>query len=99
MYPLATRWSTKYHVKINTVNSNFAAYPLTYICPHITEMVEKVHVLDANIQKQLLAEYEQKSKVKSQQWAKPLSDKKPLINILFGQWDDATRTEIALGNI
>ena len=74
----------KYHFEIVTIDPNVAADPLTGICPPIIEMVEKVHVFDANLQKQLLAEYEQKSKVKSQQWAKLLSNKKSLITILFG---------------
>ena len=62
----------------------------------IKQMVEKIHVFNANLQKQLLVEYEQKSKIKSQEWSKLVSDKKSLITIIFGQCNDATRTKIAL---
>ena len=57
-YPLATRWSRRYHVEIDTVNPNAAAGPQTGTHPVFNEKVEKIHVFDTNIQKQLLAEYE-----------------------------------------
>ena len=43
-------------------------------------------------------EYECNSKNKSQEYSKFLQDKKALITILFGQCDEATQTEIALGD-
>ena len=64
--------------------------------PAISQMVQKTNVSNSNIQKQLLAENEQKSKIKSQEWAKVISDKKLLITIIFGQCNDATRTKSAL---
>ena len=60
-------------------------------------MVEKTHVFNSNLQKQLLSEYDQKSKIKSQEWAKLTADKKSLITIIFGQYNDSTRTKLALG--
>ena len=48
--------------------------------------------------KQLLLEYERNSKLKSQEYSKFLQDKKSLITILYGQCDEATQTEISLGN-
>ena len=49
--------------------------------------------------KELLFEYERDSKIKSQEYTKFLADKKALITIIFGQCDEATKTEIALGAI
>ena len=51
-------------------------------------MVEKTHVFNSNLQKQLLVVYDKKAKL--------TSDKKSLITIIFGQCDDTTRTNIAL---
>ena len=59
--------------------------------------MERTHVFDANLQKELLLEYERDSKNKSQEYAKFLANKKALITILFGQCDEATKTKIALG--
>ena len=42
-------------------------------------------------------EYKQDSKNKSQEYIKSLATKKALITIIFGQWDEATKTKIALG--
>ena len=64
-YPDSVLWSTKYHAEIDTVDPNVIA--MNGVRPPIKEMVESIHVFDTNIQKQLLAEYEQKLKVKSQQ--------------------------------
>ena len=77
---------------------SFSATGTNGSCPPIKTMVEeKIHVFNTNIQKKLLAKYEQKSKVKAQQWSKLVSDKKSLITTIFGQCNDATRTKIALG--
>ena len=59
-------------------------------------MMAKTHVFDANLQKELLWEYERKSKNKSQEYAKFLADKKALTTIIYKQCDEATKTEIAL---
>ena len=95
-YPDPTRWSTTYHVQVATVNPS-GTPDSKGILPVIMELQQKSHVSDPNLQKQLLSEYDQKSKLKLQEWAKLGSDKKSLITIIYGQCDDATRTEIALG--
>ena len=73
-YPLATLWSNTYHVQIKSVNSTVAA--VQGVCPLITQIVEKTHVFNSNLQKHLLSEYDQKSKTKYQEWAKLTADKK-----------------------
>ena len=64
--------------------------------PLKTVMMDKFLVFNPNLQKKLLAEYDQKSKLKSQEWSKLKSDKKSELTILFGQCNNATRTKIAL---
>ena len=59
-------------------------------------MMEQTRIFDANLQKELLSEYECDSKNKSQEYAKFLADKKALITILFGQCDEATKTKMLL---
>ena len=49
-------------------------------------MVEKIHVFDANLQKQLLSDYDLNSK--SREWAKLTADKKSLITIIYRQCND-----------
>ena len=88
-YPNANQWSTTHHVQVNTVNPDADAEddgsrPIRY------RMMEQTHVTDANLQKELLLEYERNSKNKSQEYAKFLADKKSLITILYGQCDEAT---------
>ena len=39
-----------------------------------------------------------KCKLKLQEWSKLTADKKSLMTIIYRQCNDATRTEIALGN-
>ena len=59
-------------------------------------MARKIHVFDANLQKQLLSESDQNSKIKAQEFSKFITNKKTLIIIIFGQWDKATKIEIAV---
>ena len=81
-YPDESRWSTTFHIEIETVNP--ASVPGTNgLCTAIKEMVKKTQVFNSNLQKQLLAEYEQKSRIKSQEWSKHIADKKSLITLLF----------------
>ena len=95
VYLDAALWSNTYHGQIKTLNSTVA--PDAYgVCPSIIKMEEKTHIFNSNLQKQLLADSDQKSKIKSQEWAKLISDKKSLITIIFGQCDGATRTKIVL---
>ena len=60
-------------------------------------MQEKSHVFNPNLQKQLLSEYDIKCKLKLQELSKLIADKKSLMTIIYGQCNNATRTEIALG--
>ena len=67
------------------------AYPLLLpLC------YKKIHVFDANLQKRLLLQYKRNSKIKSEEFAKFVANKKALITIIFGQCDEATKTKIAL---
>ena len=86
----------RYHAQIKTIDSTVTV-GVDGAPPFITQIVETTHVFNSNLQKQLLSEYDQKSKIKSQEWAKLISDKKSLITIIFGQCNDATRTKIAHG--
>ena len=45
----------------------------------------------------IVSKYDLKCKLKLQEWSKLTSNKKSLMTIIYGQCDDATRTEIALG--
>ena len=92
VYPDLRLWSETYHVNIETVNPTVVA-DATSARPTTTTMVEKTNIFNANHQKQLLLEYNQKFKIKTQEWAKLNADKKSLMNIIFGQCNDATRTE------
>ena len=96
-YPNTTLWSSTYHVQVDVVDATAAVDPQTLCCPLITEMQQKSHVFNPNLQKRLLSEYDQKSKLKLKEWSKLNSDKKSLVTIIYGQCDNATRTKIALG--
>ena len=50
------------------------------------------------IRDRLLSDYKRNSKLKSQEYSKFLQDKKSLITILYGQCDETTQIEIALGD-
>ena len=95
-YPDATWWSNTHHVEIQTVDPTANIDATTVLRPPITTVLQKIHVFDANLQKRLLSQYKQNSKIKSEEYAKFLVDKKALIMIIFGQCDEATKTEIAL---
>ena len=60
--------------------------------------MEQTLVTDANLQKKLLTEYKRNSKNKFKEYTKFLADKKSLITILYGQYDETTQTKIALGD-
>ena len=94
-YPNANQWSTTHHVQISTVSPADPAAANGLHPPTIT-MEQQTHVFDANLQKELLSEYERASKIKFQEYAKFLADKKALITIIFSQCDEVTKTEIAL---
>ena len=96
IYPDATQWSFTYHVQIIVVDP-IAVQDANSVCVMRPEMQQKSHIFDPNFQKQLLLDYDQKSKLKLQEWSKLTADKKSLMTTIFRQCDNATRTEIALG--
>ena len=59
-------------------------------------MVEKTHIFNANIEKQLLLEYNQKSKTKSQEWSNLAANKTSLMTVIYGQCNNVARTKITL---
>ena len=67
-----------------------------WLTPSYHRCDAKTHVFDANFQKQLLSGYKRKSKIKSEEYAKFVANKKSLIAIIFGECDEATKTKIAL---
>ena len=82
-------------MKIRTINPADLAATDDSRPPTIT-MAQQTHVFDANLQKELLSEFERNSKIKSQEFSKFVANKKALITIIYGQCDKATKTEIAL---
>ena len=81
---------------LSTVDSN-AALLADGTRAQIIALEQQTHVLNANLQKQLLSEFDQKSKIKSQEFSKFVADKKALMTIIFRQCNKATKTEISLG--
>ena len=84
-------------MEIQTVTPTTTIDPSTRVHPFVPVVVEQTYISDTNLQKQLLLEYKRKSKIKSEEYAKFVADKKALITIIFGQCDEATKTEIAVG--
>ena len=82
-YPDATWWSNAHHVEIQTVAPGATIDATTGVCPFICIVGEQTHVFDANLQKQLLSEYKRKSKNKSLEYWKFLTNKKALITIIL----------------
>ena len=99
-YPNANLWSNTHQIQVATVAAEAALIEGTTTGERVTiyKLVEQTIVTNASLQKQLLSEYERNSKNKSQEYSKFLRDKKSLMTILFGQCDEATQTEIALGD-
>ena len=48
----------------------------------------QTHFLNANLLKQLLLEFYKKSKIKSQEFSKFTANKKALMTIMFGQYNE-----------
>ena len=92
----ANLWSTTHHVQVSIVDPNDNADEDTDERSVCYQIIYQIHVFDANLQKELLSEYERNSKNKSQEYAKFLVDKKALIMILFRQYDEAIKTKIFL---
>ena len=92
----AFRWATTHHRQVSTVNL-YDIPQANGSRPKRFETMERTHIFAANLQKELLSQYEWDSKNKSQEYAKFLADKKALITIIFRQCDETTKTKIALG--
>ena len=87
-----------HYIQIASVNPTAEAGAGTNMRPLTYQVMEQTIVTNANLQKQLRSEYKYDSKNKSQEYNKFLADKKSLITILYGQCDEATQTEISLGD-
>ena len=77
-YPDSTQYSTTYHVQLEVVDPSATANAQGVHAMH-TEMQEKSHVFDPDLQKRLLSEYDQKCKLKLQEWSKLKADKKSVM--------------------
>ena len=99
-YPNANIWSHTHQIHVATVAAGAAQIEGTLTGKRaITyELVNETIITNANLQKQLLSEYKRNSKIKSQEYSKFLQDKKSLCITLYGQCDEATQTEIPLGD-
>ena len=82
-YPDATWWSTTHYVQIASVNPEAERDPVTNECPVPYQVLEQTIVKDANLQKQLLSEYECNFKNKFKEYNKFFADKKSLTTIVF----------------
>ena len=74
-YPNTNIWFNTHHVEIRTVNLNDVAAADCLCTPTIT-MTWQTNVFVVNLQKQLLLEFEQSFKIKSQEFSKLVADKK-----------------------
>ena len=63
-YPDANRWSATHNVKVSAVNPMYVPI-VNGLRPARFEMMEQTHIVDANLQKKLLSEYEWGSNNKS----------------------------------
>ena len=57
---------------------------------------KKTPVFNTNLKKQLLSEFDQKFKIKFQEFSKFVANKKTLMTIIYKQCDKATETEFPL---
>ena len=96
-YPAASQWSSTYHVEVLTLDPNATPDPTTKKRPTVVKVQERTNVHNPDLQKKLLSEHDLKSKIQLQEWYKLTADKKALMTIIYGQCDDATRTEISIG--
>ena len=70
------QWPITHHVEILTINPNDAPDANTGLRPPTVTMVQRTRDFNANLQKELLSESKQDSKIKSQEFSKFLVDKK-----------------------
>ena len=97
IYSDTNQWSNTYNVDIRTINPTAAILADDGSSLQTITLEQQTNIFNANLQKQLLSEFDQKSKIKSQEFSKFVADKKALMTIIFGQYDKATKTKIALG--
>ena len=95
-YPDATQWSNTHHMEIQTVNPTTNIDATNDLHSPITIVVQKTHFFDVNLHKRLILQHERSSKIKSEEYAKFLTNKKALITIIFRQCDEAIKTKITL---
>ena len=72
------------NVEFDTVDPKATMDTTTGAHPNIKVVTKKNHVFDANLQKQLLLVYDLESKIKQQEWAKYIADKKTLMILVYG---------------
>ena len=84
-YPDIALWAHTQQIQIANVTDG-AALVVGWTTEHVFtyELVNKTIITNANLQKQLLSDYEPNSKLKSQEYSKFLQEKKSLISILYG---------------
>ena len=82
-YPNATQWSSTHKVYVKVINETQPTTGMNNLHPLKTVMMDKSHVFNPNLQKKLIFEYDQKSKLKSQEWSKLKSDEKSVMTIIF----------------
>ena len=72
-YPAASQWSNTYHVEVNTVDPTGTVTNGTRAT--VKALQKRTNIHDPNLQKQLLSEYNLKSKIQLQEWYKLTADK------------------------
>ena len=100
-YPNANLWSTTHHTHSSCHRQSDGPPSRRHRIERASRQIpngatDNRH--EGKSAKKLLSEYERNPKNKSQEYSKFFQDKKSLITILFGQCDEATHTEIALGD-
>ena len=56
-YPNDNQWSSTHHVQVSTINLTNPPDAITGERSACFEMMERTHIFDANLQKELLSEY------------------------------------------
>ena len=78
-YSNADQWSNTYDVEIKMVDPLALPVAGTNERSSIIVVEQRTQVLDANLLKRLLSDFEQKSKIKSQEYSKFFANKKALM--------------------
>ena len=83
-------------MKLGSINPIIGLDVPSSTSPINTEMVEIPPIFNPNLQEKACLKYDQESKMKFKKWNKLIVDKKFVITIIFNQWNEDTRAEIAL---